>query len=305
MTPETGTRNEQAPAAPDAAGALSPEDLRPAGEAETGERSADWAEAAGAEAEDHALAQYQLGGKTLSREEQVLARIDRQRRRKARIKEERITLAHGSRGKATHPPIDALFLEAFRNPTLEAMEDQATLSINGTRLAFTTDSFVVHPLFFPGGDIGDLAVNGTVNDLAVGGARPLYLSAGFILEEGFPVADLQRIADSMAVAAAVAGVQIVTGDTKVVERGQCDGVYINTAGIGVIERDITLGAATVRPGDAVLVSGPIGDHGVTIMLARGQVDIERDITYDTAPLPGLIGVPLDATSGVRAMRDAT
>ena len=279
--------------------------IHPAG---TEERSADWAEEAVAEAESHEdpeLAQYALGGATLSLEEQVLARIDRQRRRKARIKEERITLAHGAGGKATHTLIDALFLESFRNPVLEAMEDQATLSVGGARLAFTTDSFVVHPLFFPGGNIGDLAVNGTVNDLAVGGARPLYLSAGFILEEGFPVADLQRIADSMAVAAAVAGVQIVTGDTKVVERGQCDGVYINTSGIGVIERDITLGAATVRPGDAVLVSGPIGDHGVTIMLARGELDIESDITSDTAPLHELIGVLLDATSGVRVMRDAT
>jgi hydrogenase expression/formation protein HypE len=185
------------------------------------------------------------------------------------------------------------------------MEDQATLAVGGTRLAFTTDSFVVHPLFFPGGNIGDLAVNGTVNDLAVGGARPLYLSAGFILEEGFPVAELQKIADSMAVAAAVAGVQIVTGDTKVVPKGLCDGVYINTAGIGVIERDITLGAGTVRPGDAVLVSGPIGDHGVTVMLARGELDIESDIESDTAPLAELIGVLLDATTGVRVMRDAT
>jgi hydrogenase expression/formation protein HypE len=272
------------------------------------ERSADWAEEAVRDAashEDPELAQYALGGQTLSLEEQVLARIDRQRRRKAKIKEERITLAHGAGGKATHTLIDALFLESFRNPVLEAMEDQATLTVNGARLAFTTDSFVVHPLFFPGGNIGDLAVNGTVNDLAVGGARPLYLSAGFILEEGFPVADLQKIADSMAVAAAVAGVQIVTGDTKVVERGQCDGVYINTAGIGVIERDITLGAATVKPGDSVLVSGPIGDHGVTVMLARGELDIESDIESDTAPLADLIGVLLDATTGVRVMRDAT
>ena len=272
------------------------------------ERSADWAEEAVREAESHEdpeLAQYALGGATLSLEEQVLQRIDRQRRRKARIKEERITLAHGAGGKATHTLIDALFLESFRNPVLEAMEDQATLSVGGARLAFTTDSFVVHPLFFPGGNIGDLAVNGTVNDLAVGGARPLYLSVGFILEEGFPVADLQRIADSMAVAAAVAGVQIVTGDTKVVPKGLCDGVYINTAGIGLIERDITLGAGTVQPGDAVLVSGPIGDHGVTVMLARGELDIESDITSDTAPLAELIGVLLDATTGVRVMRDAT
>jgi len=272
------------------------------------DRSADWAEAAVAEAaaeEDPELAQYAVGGPTLSLEEQVLQRIDRQRRRKSRIKEERITLAHGAGGKATHTLIDALFLETFRNPVLEAMEDQASFTIDGTRLAFTTDSFVVHPLFFPGGNIGDLAVNGTVNDLAVGGARPLFLSAAFVLEEGFPIADLQKIADSMALAAAAAGVQIVTGDTKVVQKGLCDGVYISTSGVGVIERPINLGASTVRPGDSVLVSGPIGDHGVTIMLARGELDIESDLQSDTASLAGLIGVLLDATTGVRCMRDAT
>lgn len=289
---------------------MSGESIRPADllPSDTEERSADWAEEAVRDAashEDHELAQYALGGPTLSLEEQVLQRIDRQRRRKAKIKEERITLAHGAGGKATHTLIDALFLESFRNPVLEAMEDQASLTVGGTRLAFTTDSFVVHPLFFPGGNIGDLAVNGTVNDLAVGGARPLYLSAGFILEEGFPVADLQKIADSMAVAAAIAGVQIVTGDTKVVQKGLCDGVYINTAGIGIIERPINLGASTVKPGDSVLVSGPIGDHGVTIMLARGELDIESDIESDTASLADLIDVLLDATTGVRVMRDAT
>jgi len=185
------------------------------------------------------------------------------------------------------------------------MEDQATLTVNGTRLAFTTDSFVVHPLFFPGGNIGDLAVNGTVNDLAVGGARPLYLSAGFILEEGFPVADLQTIAASMAAAAAAAGVQIVTGDTKVVQKGLADGCYINTAGVGVIERPVSLGAGNARPGDVVLVSGPIGDHGITIMLARGELDIEADIESDTANLTPLVEALLDATTGVRCLRDAT
>ncbi len=177
--------------------------------------------------------------------------------------------------------------------------------VDGRRLAFTTDSFVVSPLFFPGGTIGDLAVNGTVNDLAVSGARPLYLSAGFILEEGFPVEDLRRIVDSMAAAAAAAGVQVVTGDTKVVQRGKADGCYINTAGVGVLERDDTLGAGRARPGDAVLVSGPIGDHGVTIMLARGELDIESDVESDTAPLHELVEALLDATTGVRCLRDAT
>ena len=177
--------------------------------------------------------------------------------------------------------------------------------MNGGRVALTTDSYVVSPLFFPGGDIGDLAVNGTVNDLAVSGATPLYLSAGFILEEGFPVTDLVGIVTSMKAAAEVAGVQVVTGDTKVVQRGKADGCYINTAGVGVIEHDMSLGVANAQPGDAVIVSGPIGDHGVTIMLARGELDIEADITSDTAPLNGLIADLLAATPGVRALRDAT
>src|SRR6266540_4615159 len=236
----------------------------------TQERTADWPEAAVLE-QTHGQdpAQPPAGQEPLSREQQVLERIERARRRKARVKEERITLAHGSGGKATHTLVEAIFLEAFRNPLLEPLEDSAVLTVDGGRLAMTTDSFVVSPLFFPGGDIGDLAVNGTVNDLAVTGARPLYLSAGFILEEGLPVADLERVAGSMARAAEAAGVSIVTGDTKVVQKGKADGLYINTAGVGVIERDVTLGADRARPGDAVLVSGPIGDHGVTIMLARG------------------------------------
>jgi len=239
------------------------------------------------------------------REQQVLERIDQARRRRPKIKEERITLAHGSGGKATHTLIEALFLPAFSNPLLAPLEDQAIFTINGTRLALTTDSYVVSPLFFPGGDIGELAVNGTVNDLAVGGARPLYLTAGFVLEEGFPITDLQTIVSSMASAAAAAGVQIVTGDTKVVERGKADGCYINTAGIGVLDRPVSLSAARARPGDAVLVSGPIGDHGVTIMLARGELDIEADVISDTAPLADLIGGLLDACDGVRCLRDAT
>ncbi len=239
------------------------------------------------------------------REQQVLDRIERARQRKPKLREERITLAHGSGGKATHTLVEAVFLEAFRNPLLEPLEDAATLTAAGARLAFTTDSFVVSPLFFPGGDIGDLAVNGTVNDLAVTGARPLWLSAGFILEEGFPVADLERIVGSMAKAADAAGVQVVTGDTKVVQRGKADGCYVNTAGVGVIERTGTLELAAARPGDAVLVSGPIGDHGVTVMLARGELDIESDIVSDTAPLASLVERLLDATGGVRGLRDAT
>jgi hydrogenase expression/formation protein HypE len=272
---------------------------------------ANWAEEAVAAAAAEEAAHPHAGSEHLTREEQVLARIAKARARKARIKEERITLAHGAGGKATQTLIEAVFLDAFHNPVLEKLEDGAQLApmwTNGVtgRLAFTTDSYVVSPLFFPGGDIGDLAVNGTVNDLAMCGARPLYLSCGFILEEGFPVTDLQRIVASMAAAAQAAGVQIVTGDTKVVERGKADGLYINTAGVGVLERDVVLSAAAARPGDVVLVSGPIGDHGVTVMLARGELDISADIVSDTAPLHEISARLLDAAGdGVRLLRDAT
>jgi hydrogenase expression/formation protein HypE len=240
-----------------------------------------------------------------AREQQVLDRIDQARRRRPKVREERVTLAHGSGGKATQTLIEAVFLEAFRNPLLEPMEDAAIFAVDGSRLALTTDSYVVSPLFFPGGNIGDLAVNGTVNDLAVSGARPLYLTAGFILEEGFPISDLTRIVCSMAEAARAAGVRVVTGDTKVVQRGKADGCYINTAGIGVLDRPGRFGLATVRPGDAVLVSGPIGEHGVTVLLARGELDIESDVESDTAAVHGLVGGLLDAVPGVRALRDAT
>jgi hydrogenase expression/formation protein HypE len=239
------------------------------------------------------------------REQQVLDRIDRARKRRPKVREERITMSHGSGGKATRTLVEAVFLDAFSNPLLEPMEDAAQLHLNGSRVALTTDSYVVSPLFFPGGDIGDLAVNGTVNDLAVSGATPLYLSAGFILEEGFPVADLVRIVASMEAAARVAGVQVVTGDTKVVQKGKADGCYINTAGIGVVEHEVSLGVVNAQPGDAVIVSGPIGEHGVTIMLARGELDIEADIVSDTAALNGLVADLLSATTGVRALRDAT
>ncbi len=257
---------------------------------------ANWAEEAVAE---HA------GAVHLTREEQVLERIDRARRRKARIKEPRITMSHGAGGKASRTLTEAIFLDALANPVLAELEDAASLTIGTAKLAFTTDSFVVSPLFFPGGNIGDLAVNGTVNDLAMSGARPLYLSAGFILEEGFPVDDLRTIVASMAAAAQRAGVTVVTGDTKVVQRGKGDGCYINTAGVGVLDRDVPLRAASAKPGDAVLVSGPIGEHGVTIMLCRGELDIEADLESDTAPLHQIAAALLDAVPGVRMMRDAT
>ncbi|MEU3167640.1 hydrogenase expression/formation protein HypE [Streptosporangium sp. NPDC006930] len=245
---------------------------------------------------------------TRVREQRVLDRIERVRRRGARVREDLVTLAHGAGGKATRTLIEAVFLESFRNPMLEPLEDGAV--IDG--LALTTDAFVVTPLFFPGGDIGDLAVNGTVNDLAMCGARPRYLSAGFILEEGFPVADLRRVTASMAEAARVAGVWIVTGDTKVVERGKADGCYVTTSGVGMLDRPVRLSAASARPGDAVIVSGPIGEHGITIMLARGELDIEADLCSDTAPLNALVDLLLDACGAedggggtVRCLRDAT
>ena len=241
----------------------------------------------------------------MSGEQQVLERIERARRRQPRLRDEHITMAHGAGGKATRTLVEALFLDAFRNPLLAPLEDQAVFSVGGQRLAFTTDAFVVSPLFFPGGCLGDLAVNGTVNDLAVGGARPLYLSAAFVLEEGFAVADLRRIADAMAAAARAAGVSIVTGDTKVVQRDKGDGCYVTTAGVGLVEHDVTLGAATVRPGDAVLVSGPIGDHGITILLARGDLDLAAELASDTAALWPLVAGLLDAVPGVRCLRDAT
>jgi hydrogenase expression/formation protein HypE len=239
------------------------------------------------------------------REELVLERIDRARRARPRVREERVTMSHGAGGKATQTLIEAVFLDAFRNPSLESLEDAARLELAGVSLAFTTDSYVVSPLFFPGGDIGDLAVNGTVNDLSMAGAAPLYLSAGFILEEGFEVSNLIKITASMQAAAQRAGVHIVTGDTKVVEKGKADGCYINTAGVGVIAHALELGVAHARPDDVIMVSGPIGDHGITIMLARGELDIEADVTSDTAPLNGLVADLLAAAPGVRALRDAT
>ncbi|MDB5107633.1 MAG: hydrogenase expression/formation protein HypE [Candidatus Binatus sp.] len=267
------------------------------------EQSAGWAE--DAVIENSASHEHGGNGQRSTTEREVLARIESARTRKGRIRDERITLAHGAGGKATHTLIEAMFLENFRNPILETLEDQATLQVRDARLAFTTDSFVVSPLFFPGGNIGDLAVNGTVNDLAVGGARPLYLSAGFILEEGFPVSDLGRIVAAMKVAAENAGVQIVTGDTKVVQKGKGDGCYINTSGVGAIERPVKLSAASCRPGDAVIVSGPIGEHGITIMLARGELEIEADLSSDTAPLNMLVNRILDTAPDTRCMRDAT
>jgi hydrogenase expression/formation protein HypE len=220
-----------------------------------------------------------------------------------------IVLGHGSGGKLTADLIDKIFLPAFRNPVLDKLDDQAVVTIGGARLAFTTDSFVVTPIFFPGGDIGRLAVHGTVNDLAMSGARPLYLSAAFILEEGLPVDDLRRIVESMRAMAAEAGVQFVTGDTKVVDRGKGDQIFITTTGIGVIEPGINISADRARPGDAILLSGTLGDHGMAIMSQREGLEFEGAIESDCASLNGLVAAMLATPSPdgdfIHCLRDPT
>jgi hydrogenase expression/formation protein HypE len=222
----------------------------------------------------------------------------------------KVTLAHGGGGKAMKDLIDDVFVSAFDNAALAPLEDQARFDLSdlaryGDRLAFTTDSFVVHPLFFPGGDIGKLAVCGTVNDLAVGGAQPLYLSCAAIVEEGVEVDLLRRVAMSMAATAREAGVEIVTGDTKVVQKGACDKIFLTTTGIGVIRADVSLGADRARPGDVVIVNGVLGDHGAAILGARGDMALDSPIESDCAPLNGLIDALLAAAPGTRAIRDAT
>jgi hydrogenase expression/formation protein HypE len=217
-----------------------------------------------------------------------------------------IVMGHGGGGRLGNELVEHLFLPAFRNAALENLGDAAVLNLSSGRVAMSTDSFVVQPLFFPGGSIGELAVNGTVNDLAVSGAIPKCLSASFILEEGFPLAQLAAIVDSMAAAAATAGVEIVTGDTKVVERGHGDGCYINTAGIGVLREGIQVGPHRATPGDAILVSGTIGDHGMAIMSVREGLEFESQIRSDCAALNGMIAAVLDTAGlAVHAMRDPT
>ena len=221
-----------------------------------------------------------------------------------------VTLAHGGGGRAMRELIERMLLPAFDNPLLAPLEDQARiplaeLTAAGDRLAFTTDTYVVSPIEFSGGDIGKLAVFGTVNDLAVSGARPLYLSCGLVLEEGLPMADLARIAQSMGDAARDAGVAIVTGDTKVVERGAADKIFINTAGIGVVPAGVEISAARARPGDVVIVNGSLGDHGVAILFARNQLALEAEIASDCQPLHGLVAAMLAACPDVRCLRDAT
>ncbi len=219
-----------------------------------------------------------------------------------------ITLGHGSGGRLTHRLIEDVIAPRFKNPLLEPLHDGAVFAIDGARLAFSTDSFVVNPIFFPGGDIGELAVNGTVNDLAMCGARPLYLSAGFIIEEGLPMADFKRIVDSMRMAADEAGVSLVTGDTKVVDRGKGDGIYINTSGVGRLHDGVEIHPARAAAGDKVIVSGRIAVHGIAILSVREGLEFETEIASDTAPLNGLVAAMLavpGAGMDIHALRDPT
>lgn len=224
-----------------------------------------------------------------------------------RVADDRIVLAHGGGGRLTHQLIERIFLPAFSNDMLEQRHDGAVVSVNGARLAFTTDSFVVRPLIFPGGNIGDLAVNGTVNDLAMCGARPLYLSAGFILEEGLEMETLRTVVASMREAAAKANVKVVTGDTKVVDKGKGDGIFVNTSGIGVLEANVKteIGPASVQPGDAVIISGDLGRHGIAILSVREGLEFESPILSDCADLWPAVEALLNAGIEIHCLRDLT
>ncbi len=216
-----------------------------------------------------------------------------------------VQLAHGAGGKLSAEMIDKIFLPRFSNTTLEKMEDQAILDNPGGRIAFSTDTFVVDPIFFPGGDIGDLAINGTVNDVAMSGAQPKFLSVGFILEEGLPFETLHRIVLSMEKAAKIAGVKIVAGDTKVVNRGSCDKLFINTTGIGFVPDDIHISASNLRPGDKILLSGTLADHGMAVMTSREGLSFQSTVNSDTAGLNHLVNDMLAVSNQIHAMRDPT
>jgi hydrogenase expression/formation protein HypE len=218
---------------------------------------------------------------------------------------ESILLGHGSGGRMSGDLLRNILLPALQNAVLDRLDDQAIVDIGGSRIAFTTDSFVVKPLFFPGGDIGTLAVNGTVNDLAMGGAEPLFLSLALILEEGLPLDILRRVVESIRVAAALAGVVVVTGDTKVVEKGSGDGLFVNTSGIGLVSSGVRLSADQARPGDRVLLSGTIGDHGITILSQREGLEFQSAVASDTAALHTLVAAMLRASSEIRCLRDPT
>ena len=240
------------------------------------------------------------------REQHVLDALERNRRRPPKFTAPRIDMSHGAGGKATHKLIEGLLLPALSNPALAPLADAALIPFGDNNLALTTDSFVVHPLVFPGGSIGELAVNGTVNDLAVSGAIPVGLSAALIVEEGLETEVLAHEVEAMAAAAGHAGVSIVTGDTKVVERGKGDGLYVVTTGVGLADPELSLSSASVRPGDKILCSGTLGDHGAAILIARGDLELEAEVLSDTQPLTSLVqALKVTAGAGLRFMRDPT
>jgi hydrogenase expression/formation protein HypE len=249
-----------------------------------------------------------LADGTLAAQMERVERARAKRRERYVLRDPRITLSHGSGGKASRQLIEGLLVPLLGDDPLLAQDDSAILDLDGLsggRLAFTTDSYVVSPLFFPGGDIGALAVHGTINDLATAGAQPVGLSLALIIEEGFDIDVLRRIVKSVADAASAAGVRVVTGDTKVVPRGKADGLFITTSGVGVVPRKVLLSATQARAGDRVLLSGPIGDHGIAVMLARDALDIEADIQSDSAPLHRMAAAVLDAAPGTRCLKDPT
>lgn len=221
------------------------------------------------------------------------------------MKYDKIILAHGSGGKLSHDLVKEIFLPAFGNQALNQLDDRAEVEVPGTKLAFSTDSFVVNPIFFQGGDIGKLAVCGTVNDLAMGGAKPLYLSAGFIIEEGLETEVLKKVVTSMQKAAIEAGVKIVTGDTKVVEKGSVDKIFINTAGVGVVESGVNISGRNAKSGDKIIINGYIGDHGMAVMADRQGLSFKSEIVSDCAPLNGLVESMLGVTKNIRVLRDPT
>jgi hydrogenase expression/formation protein HypE len=240
------------------------------------------------------------------REQRILGIIETARSKPARFKDEQITMAHGAGGKASQTLIEGLFVPAFDSASLASMNDAGAVSVNGVGLAMTTDSFVVKPIRFPGGSIGELAVNGTVNDLAVAGARPVALTLSLILEEGLASEELRSEIEAIALAAERAEVEIVAGDTKVVERGACDSMYVCTTGVGEVDSRAELSPAALRPGDRILVSGSIGEHGTAIMLSRGEFELTSDIESDTRSLWPAVDALLDAAGpSLRCMRDAT
>jgi hydrogenase expression/formation protein HypE len=240
------------------------------------------------------------------REQRILEIIETARSKRARFRDSHITMAHGAGGKATQSLIEGLFVPALGSGSLESMGDAGIVSIEGTQLALTTDSFVVKPIRFPGGSIGELAVNGTVNDLAVAGARPVAISLSLVLEEGLDAGDLRAEVEAIATAAQAAGVEVVAGDTKVVERGHADSMYICTTGLGMVDPRASLSPAGLRPGDRVLISGPVGAHGTAIMLARGELGLDAEIESDTCSLWPAVDALLEAAGPeLRCMRDAT